>query len=94
MIPCVMLDLSDAGAKLKVEAETQLPSTFILVMSRDGRLNRKCRAAWRKKDVLGVQFLTRESIAPKRSQPTRRLEPAGDLDKTPASSPDSAGHGG
>ena len=45
-VPCVMVDLSDAGARLKVDAQAVLPPQFILVMSRDGKLNRRCKAVW------------------------------------------------
>jgi hypothetical protein len=68
-----MLDLSVSGAKLKLDANTQLPQQFILVMSRDGRLNRRCQTMWREKDVLGVQFLSRNSLGPKHEEAVRRF---------------------
>jgi hypothetical protein len=63
-IPCVMMDLSVSGARLKVDPGTELPSQFILVLSRDGRLNRRCQTMWRDQDMLGVQFLSRKSPGP------------------------------
>lgn len=68
MIPCMMLDLSDAGARLKLDAKTELPTEFILVLSRDGRLNRPCRIVWREEEMFGVRFLARQSISPKPKQ--------------------------
>ena len=65
MIPCMMLDLSDAGARLKLDAKTEVPAEFILVLSRDGRLNRPCRIVWREEETFGVRFLARQSINPK-----------------------------
>jgi hypothetical protein len=63
-IPCVMMDLSVSGARLKVDPGTELPPQFILVLSRDGRLNRHCQTMWRDQDMLGVQFLSRKSLGP------------------------------
>ena len=71
-IPCMILDLSVAGARLKVDAGTKLPQQFILVMSRDGRLNRRCRTIWRDEDMLGVQFLSRKSLGPKQEEAAAR----------------------
>jgi hypothetical protein len=73
-IPCAIMDLSDAGARLRVDRATQLPPRFILVMSRDGRLNRHCKTIWRNEDLLGVQFLSQESVVPKPKKPERRFE--------------------
>jgi hypothetical protein len=63
-IPCVMVDLSVSGARLKVDPGRELPSQFILVLSRDGRLNRHCQTMWRDQDMVGVQFLSRRSLGP------------------------------
>jgi hypothetical protein len=63
LFPCMILDLSDLGARLKIEADIPLPPQFILVMSRDGRLNRPCRIVWQEDGVVGVRFLSRKSIA-------------------------------
>jgi hypothetical protein len=63
-----MVDLSSAGARLRVDPGMQVPAQFILVMSRDGRLNRRCRTVWRGEEFLGVQFLSEQSLVP---QPTR-----------------------
>jgi hypothetical protein len=63
-----MLDVSDAGARLQLDGIDALPDEFILVLSRDGRLNRKCRIMWRRDGMVGVRFLTRRSIAPKAKQ--------------------------
>jgi hypothetical protein len=47
-----------------------------LVLSRDKRLNRRCRLIWRDAGVLGARFLVRHSIAPKQeeSSPNAALE--------------------
>lgn len=58
LFPCKMLDVSDAGARLQLDVPGTLPDEFILVLSRDGRLSRKCRIRWRRRDMVGVRFLT------------------------------------
>jgi hypothetical protein len=69
----MIVDLSDAGARLKLDPKIQLPSEFILVLSRDGRLNRRCRSVWRDDDIVGVKFQTRESIGPRHVEEARRF---------------------
>jgi PilZ domain len=62
LIPCVLLDVSDSGARLKVDPATELPADFILVLSRDKRLNRRCRMIWRDEGMVGATFVTPKSI--------------------------------
>jgi hypothetical protein len=83
-IPCVMMDLSGSGARLRVDAETELPAQFILVMSRDGRLNRRCRTVWRDNDMIGVQFLGRQSLGPAPVAMPRLGVPMPEEDEAPA----------
>jgi hypothetical protein len=86
----MMLDLSVAGARLKVDAGTKLPQQFILVMSRDGKLNRRCRTIWRDEDMLGVQFLSRNSVGPKQEEATARqfaIQLPADDDEAPGPGP-------
>jgi PilZ domain-containing protein len=54
--PCVMLDLSSTGARLKTDASEVLPDEFILLLSHDGRLRRQCSVAWRSAKAIGVRF--------------------------------------
>jgi hypothetical protein len=59
-----MVDISDGGARLKVDPRTELPAEFILVISRDGRFNRRARAIWRQDDMVGIRFLSQKSLGP------------------------------
>jgi hypothetical protein len=54
LIDCVVLNLSDGGACLKVETPIGIPDTFELML--DHAPVRNCRVAWRKATQIGVQF--------------------------------------
>jgi hypothetical protein len=54
---CLILDLSGTGARLETNASKALPDEFILLLSHDGRLHRKCAVAWRSETAIGVRFL-------------------------------------
>ena len=56
--PCVMIDISGTGARLKTNASQALPDEFILLLSHDGRLRRQCTVEWRSEMTVGVRFLT------------------------------------
>ncbi|MCP4621769.1 MAG: PilZ domain-containing protein [Bradyrhizobium sp.] len=57
--PCVMLDASESGAKLRIE---QVPppqnlKEFFLVLSTTGKAFRRCQLAWINGELIGVNFL-------------------------------------
>ena len=54
-IDCVVRNLSDTGACLKVESSVGIPQTFNLVLE-DGQSVRSCRLIWRKDTQIGVEF--------------------------------------
>src|SRR3954464_523201 len=56
---CALGNLSETGAKLIVKSTDELPDQFILRLSKDGRVARKCRLAWRSNDEAGVEFVAR-----------------------------------
>lgn len=58
---CVMRDISDSGARLKIGGATEssqatLPPKFILAISKSGNVFRRCELVWRRKDEVGVRF--------------------------------------
>jgi hypothetical protein len=57
LVPCVIWDLSDEGARLGPARSNALPDTFNLLMSKDGSSRRVCRVVWRKDRHIGVRFL-------------------------------------
>ena len=58
---CVMRDISETGARLKIGEgasvpDAQLPAKFILAISKSGNVFRPCELVWRHKDEIGVRF--------------------------------------
>ena len=54
LIDCTVSNLSDRGARLKVESPIGIPDSFDLVF--DNAPVRCCRATWRKATQIGVEF--------------------------------------
>jgi len=57
---CIVRDISDGGAKLRVAAAADAPDELVLVLSRSGTIRRKCRVVWRSEHDLGVAFEARQ----------------------------------
>lgn len=55
--PCVVLDLSAAGAKITVDDAGAAPGVFRLAFSRDAREGHPCKVVWRRQGTLGVRFI-------------------------------------
>ncbi len=53
---CVVLDLSDGGARLRVENPADLPAVFEMRIGRETRW-RKVQLRWRKPSEVGVAFI-------------------------------------
>ncbi|HZP77251.1 MAG TPA: hypothetical protein VFB45_13995 [Pseudolabrys sp.] len=54
--PCVILDITEIGAKLSAEGANALPEAFTLVLAVPGP-RRNCRAIWRSANEVGVSFV-------------------------------------
>ena len=58
-VDCVIRDISDAGAKLRVShAAVPVGSLFDLDIPSRGE-RRRCQLVWRNRDMLGVKFVSR-----------------------------------
>ena len=55
--PCVVHDMSRAGAKITVEDPNVLPAELRLAFSRDARTGRNCEVVWRRGKSFGVKFV-------------------------------------
>jgi len=53
---CVLVDISDTGARLELAAPAAMPETFRLLLSAGGEVRRECRIVWRSSNQVGVQF--------------------------------------
>jgi hypothetical protein len=54
---CVVLDISDTGARLGVRNTIGIPPEFVLVVSKAGNVLRRCRVVRTKATELGVSFV-------------------------------------
>jgi hypothetical protein len=54
---CNTLDISETGAKLKWTCPADIPPEFLLSLSRNGKVRRRCHLRWREADKIGVRFV-------------------------------------
>ena len=54
---CQIKDISTGGARLAHALSGEIPSEFLLSLSRDGKVRRRCEVRWRTEKELGVRFL-------------------------------------
>jgi hypothetical protein len=63
---CRIWDVSQHGARLGFERIHELPDYFVLLLSSDGRVARRCMVVWRSSDEVGVEFMSAQAAeAPK-----------------------------
>ena len=56
---CALGDMSDKGARLVFFAPTEVPAEFVLRLTEDGRVARKCKVVWSSDKEVGVEFIAR-----------------------------------
>jgi hypothetical protein len=55
---CVIWDMSDGGARIAVALPlADLPSSFALVLYKDGSIRRNCEVVWMDARYVGVRFI-------------------------------------
>ena len=54
---CVLLDVSEGGARLTVANIAVIPDEFSLSSVRDAQRGTSCRVTWRSHGQIGIQFL-------------------------------------
>lgn len=54
--PCWIVDISDSGARLRLQSDCELPQRFHLLLTETGKARRDCRVVWRDGLILGVEF--------------------------------------
>lgn len=75
-LPCLVRELSEAGARLEID-QAHVPDTFELIVELDG-LEADCEVIWRRGDRVGVRFTSPPRIRPpRRVQVVQPTQPAG-----------------
>jgi methyl-accepting chemotaxis protein len=62
-ITCSIADISETGARLSLELDSEVPDTFVLLLTPKGNPRRHCRLIWRDGLTLGVEFPQEENAA-------------------------------
>lgn len=60
-LSCVVLNVSEGGAKLQSQSVASCPERFEVQIGADAP--RLCRLAWRRSDTIGVEFVAAEAAA-------------------------------
>ena len=55
---CIVLDVSDGGARITTKSPADLPNEFWLLLTEDKTRRRHCRMVWRNDTQVGVQYLS------------------------------------
>jgi hypothetical protein len=55
-LPCTLRDVSATGALIEVEVPADVPDSFVLLLSANGRARRRCAVVRRTKEAVGVVF--------------------------------------
>jgi hypothetical protein len=58
-LDCIIVDISETGARLVVDPAIDLPDDFLLMLSRN--VSRRCKLIWREDRKVGVRFRVPES---------------------------------
>lgn len=67
-LSCTVRDISDTGARVRVDGSVSAPDTFDLIIQIDG-LEASCQVVWRNGNEVGVRFLAApRMVATKRQQ--------------------------
>jgi hypothetical protein len=74
-LPCTVRDISDTGARLRIDGSMNAPDTFDLIIEIDG-LEAPCEVVSRKGGEIAVRFVSPpRRIAPRRVQIVKALVP-------------------
>lgn len=72
---CTIRDISDTGARLRMESSLTVPDTFELIIDIDG-LEANCQVVWRSGSEVGIKFLgAPRKVAARRVQVINALVP-------------------
>jgi len=66
---CMLLNVSQGGAKIAIDEQLEPPTQFTLLLTARSQSTRSCRVVWRNGANMGVEFL-------QPPPPTRKFAPA------------------
>jgi hypothetical protein len=69
LIPCVLWNVSEGGARLTAAHSNILPDRFVLILNKSDQTHRLCRVVWRRQQHLGVQFVEPQGSEVRRHEP-------------------------
>ena len=69
-ISCLLMDVSETGAKVVIESTDDMPETFTLLLAGAGGRRRRCRLVWQEGQHFGVIFIKAPEKDETESQPT------------------------
>lgn len=58
LLDCTVWDVSEEGVRITIDVPRSVPQEFFLVLSKDGKLRRRCRVIWRSAEQVGACYLT------------------------------------
>jgi hypothetical protein len=73
-IVAAVRDVSETGARIRVDNPRSVPDTFELLLELDG-LEADCEVAWRDDKEIGVRFVNLRAVEPKRTQVLNESRP-------------------
>jgi hypothetical protein len=56
LCPCTVLDVSQGGGRIRLDARASVPDQFELFFTMAGTVRRACSVIWRQDSYLGVEF--------------------------------------
>jgi hypothetical protein len=54
---CTVADVSETGVRIELESPGELPKEFWLLLSRDGKVRRRCELVWQTGEQVGARYL-------------------------------------
>jgi len=61
-IPCLLIDVSESGAKVVVESTDDLPQSFTLLLAGENGRQRRCKLVWQEGQHFGVVFVKAQPV--------------------------------
>ena len=57
LLQCTLQDISEGGLCIRGEHLDNIPDEFLLLLSENGAVRRRCKSVWRRQKELGARFV-------------------------------------